>query len=362
MEKKVLFVLVCVLIGALLVACGPSHAELDAQATKIAADVFATQTAEAPTRTPTVPPTNTPTPTPTSTATPTPNPTNTPTPTPTSTKTPTATPTTTPVITPTPLPDATVNIKTLNVRSGPGTVYDILAGVHQGDELEVIGQAYECDWLKVIIPQGTQGWVAGGPEYVIRNLPCDLIPAAAIPPSTGSVQGELVETPLTDDAAVERPNLTNVLVVLCLKTSESKCTVHAELSTRSNTQREFTFDSLTPGEYVALYNPFPVTNESAYWMHWDGRTLDFTNAESLFNSLAPGDKSIFVSSGPGGGVGVTLAFGRLKFTTANANTAIWTSIHPLIVEFVGEQKPLTVNITAGQTSHLTIQSHAKIFE
>ena len=49
--------------------------------------------------------------------------------------------------------------------------------------MEVIGQAYECDWLKVIIPQGTQGWVAGGPKYVIRNLSCDLIPAAPIPPT-----------------------------------------------------------------------------------------------------------------------------------------------------------------------------------
>ncbi len=76
-----------------------------------------------------------------------------------------------------------VNVKTLNVRSGPGTIYDVRAGVHQGDELVVIGQAYGCDWLKVIIPQGTQGWVAGEPEYVTRNLPCDLIPAAPIPPT-----------------------------------------------------------------------------------------------------------------------------------------------------------------------------------
>jgi len=51
-----------------MVACGPSQAELDAQATAIAADSFATQTAEAPTVTPTpVPPTATPTSTPTRT-------------------------------------------------------------------------------------------------------------------------------------------------------------------------------------------------------------------------------------------------------------------------------------------------------
>jgi len=37
----------------LLVACGPSQAELDATATKNEADKFATQTAKAPTSTPT---------------------------------------------------------------------------------------------------------------------------------------------------------------------------------------------------------------------------------------------------------------------------------------------------------------------
>lgn len=66
MEKRMSFVLICLLTSAILVACGPS------QATKIAADIFATQTAEAPTPTPTFTPTSTPTPTPTSTSTPTP--------------------------------------------------------------------------------------------------------------------------------------------------------------------------------------------------------------------------------------------------------------------------------------------------
>ena len=81
MKGKTLFVLVCLLISAILVACGPSQAEHVAQATKIAADIFATQTAEAPTPTPTpLPPTPTPTPLP-PTPTPVP-PTPTPTPTP----------------------------------------------------------------------------------------------------------------------------------------------------------------------------------------------------------------------------------------------------------------------------------------
>jgi hypothetical protein len=60
-------------------ACGPSEEELEATATQFAADIFSTQTAEAPTITPTLIPTHTPTLT--------------------------LTPTTTPTITPTPTPD-----------------------------------------------------------------------------------------------------------------------------------------------------------------------------------------------------------------------------------------------------------------
>ena len=74
-------ILVSLWISAILVSCGPSQAELDTQATKIAADIFATQTAEAPTPTPTFMPTSTPTFTPTSTPTPMPTSTSTSTPT-----------------------------------------------------------------------------------------------------------------------------------------------------------------------------------------------------------------------------------------------------------------------------------------
>ena len=98
MRKRMSFVWICLLTSAILVACGPSQAELDAQATEVAANIFATQTAEAPT--PTFTPTSTPTPTFTPTQTPTPTKTPTPTFTPTSTPTPTFTPT--PTATPLP--------------------------------------------------------------------------------------------------------------------------------------------------------------------------------------------------------------------------------------------------------------------
>jgi hypothetical protein len=66
MKKRVHIAFLYLYLGITLISCGPSQAELDRQATEIAASIFATQTAEAPTPTPTFTPTPTHTPTPTS--------------------------------------------------------------------------------------------------------------------------------------------------------------------------------------------------------------------------------------------------------------------------------------------------------
>jgi len=108
MKRNALPALLCLAIALSLVACTSAAERQSAQATEIAASIFATQTAQAPTITPT--PTATFTPTPTDTPTPTPTPTDTPTPTPTSTPTPVPTlapePTVPPVSTSKPTPVA----------------------------------------------------------------------------------------------------------------------------------------------------------------------------------------------------------------------------------------------------------------
>lgn len=74
MEKKVCIILAGLLMTALLVACGPSEEEMQATVTQVAAELYGTQTALAPTATPTHTPTVTPTSTPTATSTNTPLP------------------------------------------------------------------------------------------------------------------------------------------------------------------------------------------------------------------------------------------------------------------------------------------------
>jgi formylglycine-generating enzyme required for sulfatase activity len=160
MKRKTYTILVWLLTSAILVACGPSQAELDAQATQLAA----TQTAKAaiptptPTSTPTptntsLPPTNTPVP-PTDTPTPTdtPPPTDTPIP-PTATPTPTpAPPTFTPTPPPTPTPALGIGSTRVREQDGAIMVY-VPAGTFQmGTDAETA--ITECEKIKI-----SKGWV-----------------------------------------------------------------------------------------------------------------------------------------------------------------------------------------------------------
>ncbi len=82
MKKPMAYILAALFGCSIIAACGPSQVELDAQETEVAAYIFATQTAAAPTSTKTLTPTTEPTHTPTPTPSPTLTPTITPTPTP----------------------------------------------------------------------------------------------------------------------------------------------------------------------------------------------------------------------------------------------------------------------------------------
>jgi hypothetical protein len=127
---QLLVLITIVLLPILLPACGPSQAELDATATLVAANTFTTQTAEAPTATPTFTPTPTATATPTHTATamptatpvpPTATATDTPTPTATITPSPTAKPRPRPTLTPGSPPAPVPPVQTVMLLPGEWT-------------------------------------------------------------------------------------------------------------------------------------------------------------------------------------------------------------------------------------------------
>lgn len=177
-------------------------------------------------------------------------------------------------------------------------------------------------------------------------------------PTTGSLAGEIIEAAVPS-TNVTRPDLTDALIVLCLKTSTNQCVVDEKLSTRSDNLRKFILESIPPGEYIVLYNPYPIDDISAYWKQWDMRKLIFTDFNALCLSMA--SKGTFnIGSGTGGGVSAKIVNGKMQMGSVHKNTAVWLKSSPLVVEFVGEQIPLSVKIVAGQTTKVTIQSHTSI--
>jgi uncharacterized protein YraI len=78
------------------------------------------------------------------------------------------------------------------VRSGPGDDYEILAKVYRGDNLAIVGRDTSGEWLSVVVPNGTRGWVWR--QYTNTNLAISVIPLAQAPPKPAcsiSVDGEL---------------------------------------------------------------------------------------------------------------------------------------------------------------------------
>jgi uncharacterized protein YgiM (DUF1202 family) len=113
-------------------------------------------------------------------------------------------PTPTPLPPPPPQPTPTlqgVNViitrSVQNVRSGPGTNYDVIGQLRKGDTARVIGANANFSWL-VIDLRGTQGWVSRDILDVTGDL--NTVPLIAPPPTPTPPPATLVPTtaPLPD--------------------------------------------------------------------------------------------------------------------------------------------------------------------
>ncbi|MBE2219995.1 MAG: SH3 domain-containing protein [Anaerolineae bacterium] len=164
--------------------------------TKPEANVPVIAVVSTPTPTPTmvVSPTTVPTKTAVPTVTASATNTNTPAPTATATALPTATlvPTYTPrPATFTPLPptetavplvEAVVNVPFLNVRSGPGIAYELIATIAEGDQIELTGRVSDGSWWQFCCVNGEPGWVIGEAVDMPENAEALVPRANRIPP------------------------------------------------------------------------------------------------------------------------------------------------------------------------------------
>jgi uncharacterized protein YraI len=109
-----------------------------------------------------------------------------------------------PLPTPTPLPASSRLTATTtdvdNLRSGPGTEYEVLATVPQSTTLEVTGQDASGKWIQIVNPDGAaRAWVSA--EFVTISGDLASVPVAEL----GPPDGETPKTPGTAPAAASIP-------------------------------------------------------------------------------------------------------------------------------------------------------------
>lgn len=109
-----------------------------------------------------------------------------------------------PVITEFP-PAAVVRTGNLNVRSGPGLIYQPIAVVSEGTQIFLIGRTTNSAWVLALIDMNTVGWVATGPiesTVSINSLPLREVPPAPTVPAQPNGGGGVVEEPVEPVAPV----------------------------------------------------------------------------------------------------------------------------------------------------------------
>jgi uncharacterized protein YraI len=86
---------------------------------------------------------------------------------------------------PSPVPSATVPIPSrttgggLRMRSGPGTDYEVLTLLAEGQEVDVLGRDETGGWLKISLDSGEEGWVAA--EFIDVGVPVETLPIVSGP-------------------------------------------------------------------------------------------------------------------------------------------------------------------------------------
>lgn len=74
----------------------------------------------------------------------------------------------------------------LNVRSGPGVGYQVIANLYQGQAVTLLARTYDAGWVKVRLPGGTEGWIAT--HLLTLNVAASSLPViSGAPPSAAAV-------------------------------------------------------------------------------------------------------------------------------------------------------------------------------
>ena len=99
---------------------------------------------------------------------------------------------------------ATVTARSLRVRAEPSESAEVVAGIREGEQYEVIGRSSDGLWLELAIPQATQGsgWVSANFVTVAGSITDAEVSSA---PVATEAPAEEAATPVATEAPAEEP-------------------------------------------------------------------------------------------------------------------------------------------------------------
>ena len=84
-----------------------------------------------------------------------------------------------------------VNVDSLNLRAGPGTMFEVIGQELQGTQFEALGRAPGDDWLRVRVPDGTVGYMLT--TFLELSGPLNELPQVSIKESY-IVMGQVIDS------------------------------------------------------------------------------------------------------------------------------------------------------------------------
>jgi hypothetical protein len=102
-----------------------------------------------------------------------------------------------------PEPELEVMVNSANLRSGPGTNYNIVDIVEQGDVLHVLASNEDRTWYNIRLDDGTKAWIAGSVTESLNAINIVDVPVAVtIPPAPTPIPATATFEPLVDSIEI----------------------------------------------------------------------------------------------------------------------------------------------------------------
>lgn len=250
----------------------------------------------------------------------------------------------------------------LNVRTGPGTHYQVVGSLPSGVTAAIVGKSPNGHWWQIVCPAGTgpQCWASAGSQYSAAEN-ADGVPVAAVPPApthaataTQSVANHTptytpTATATTDPAVTPSPTLTpdpnSTATATATATEPGAPTASATASATTTTEATATATATaTQAVQVAAFDNDSLQNPavSHFFSPTGTRNFSYTNEVSYEN----GDQEDWV---------------EFEFpNNSNSNQNVWLTLECTIVGDPEAQLRATIYEDGAGTTKIALCNQGQV--